>query len=224
MKYIFANWKSNLGEKDISLWFEKISQYLNSHNTDFSNLRVVICPSFLYLPQVANFITKYKLLFQVGAQNISAFSNGPYTGEVNASQLKEFTKYVLIGHSERRKYFLEGESQLNEKVKRAVDAGIHPIYCISETKENIPEGVEFVAYEPIFAIGTGIADTSANADQVAIRIKKSNSNRKIIYGGSVTQNNVAGFLMESNITGVLPGKASLDPQIFGEMLTNASNT
>lgn len=222
MKYIIGNWKSNLGGKDISSWFEKMSQYLNSHKTDFNNLTIIVCPPFIYLPYVSRLISKYKLPFQIGAQNISAYPGGAYTGEVNAQQVKEFASYVLIGHSERRKYFAEDESQLKEKVKRAAEAGISPVYCISKTEDDIPEGVGIVAYEPVFAIGTGKADSSTNAGQVAQKIKEADLNRKVIYGGSVTQNNIADFLNESGIDGVLPGKTSLDPQIFGEMLTNAS--
>lgn len=224
MKYIIGNWKSNLGGKEISSWFEILSQYLIIHKTDLDNLTVVVCPSLVYLPQVSRLIAKYNLPFQTGAQNISAYSSGAYTGEVNERQIKEFASYVLIGHSERRKYFQEDEKQLCDKVKRAVEAGLHPIFCVSRIEDYIPQGVEIIAYEPVFAIGTGQADTSINANQVALMIKKNGSNCKVIYGGSVTQDNVASFVSEPNIDGVLPGKASLDPQIFGEMLTNASNT
>jgi triosephosphate isomerase len=224
MKYIIGNWKSNFGEKDISIWFEKLSQYLNKNKTEFTNLIIVICPPFLYLPQVANLISKHKLPIHIGAQNISAYQNGAYTGEVNAQQIKEYASYVLIGHSERRKYLQENDNQLNEKVKRATEMGICPVYCISELGNNIPQEVTIVAYEPIFAIGTGKADTSVNANCIAEKIKALDSNRKVIYGGSVNQYNIDDFLKESNIDGVLPGKTSLDPQIFGEMLINASKT
>lgn len=209
---IIANWKSNkiLGQaKD---WLEKFSSNYNSINKT-----IIICPSFTLLSEVKSYLESKKLAIDLGGQNISQFENGEYTGEVNAAQIKDFANYVLVGHSERRKNFEETNQALNQKVELAKKYGLIPIFCIQGKDTYIPKGVEIVAYEPIFAVGTGNPDTPENANEVGAVIK-GNGYKKFLYGGSVNSQNVASFTSMPNIDGVLVGRASLDPVEFGKII------
>ena len=136
--------------------------------------------------------------------------------------IKEYAEYVLIGHSERRKYFHEDDKLLAEKVTRAMEAGLKVVYCVPDEKTEVPQNVDLIAYEPVWAIGTGKADTPENASQVIGIIKQKYPQNQVIYGGSVTPENVVSFVSQSNIDGVLPGGASLDPVKFSQMVESIS--
>ncbi|MEX2013196.1 MAG: triose-phosphate isomerase family protein, partial [Candidatus Levyibacteriota bacterium] len=152
----------------------------------------------------------------------SEFSEGAYTGEVNASQVKEFAEYVIIGHSERRKNFNEDDNLLDKKVSMAVSQEIIPIFCVSDAIMKIPSAVKIVAYEPIFAIGTGDADSPDDAEKVARKIKDNNGNvERVLYGGSVDPSNVSLFTRMENTDGVLVGGGSLDASEFLKIIQNA---
>lgn len=223
MKYILGNWKSNKSAEEVKDWFIKFGKYIAGHKFDTVKTEAVIFPPFIHLQLCVGLLQKMKLPLKLGAQNVSAFHEGAYTGEVTAKMLRSVTKYVIIGHSERRKYFHEEDQILPEKVKRTLESGIIPVYCIQDEKTYIPQGVKFVAYEPVFAIGSGTPDSPQNADSVGRVVKSKIPDSIFIYGGSVTPVNITGFLVSPNIDGVLPGKASLDPLVFGEMISNASS-
>lgn len=178
---------------------------------------MVVCPPFVLLPVAGYLISKYQLSLKLGAQNISPFRNGAYTGEVSADMLKEFVSYCLIGHSERRKNFGEDDRMLFEKVKRAKEAGLKVIYCVPDGNTKVPPEADIIGYEPVWAIGTGKTDTPQNANSVAGALKKNYPESTIIYGGSVTPENIVSFVTEENISGVLPGGSSLDPVKFWQM-------
>ena len=165
--------------------------------------------------------------FKLGGQNISQFDEGPYTGEMSAKQIKEFAEYVLVGHSERRKNFFETDEIVNAKILQAFKNGLAPIVCVSnlEQTQAIQNAVKgktglIVAYEPIFAIGSGTADTPENADKMAKSIKDILGEVFVLYGGSVTPVNINGFAKMSSIDGVLIGRASLDAKEFYEIIQN----
>lgn len=224
-KYIVGNWKSNLNTKEIENWFKIFSdKYQTGQVDNFSNLEIVVCPPFVYIPLVKKLIGENNLPIKLGAQNLSPFINGAYTGEVSAAMLAEFVEYVIIGHSERRMKFHEDDAIFQEKVARAIEGGIKPIYCIPDEKTVIPDTVGIVAYEPVWAIGTGQSDSPTNAGKIATSLKQNRRTNVFIYGGSVTKENIGNFLEEPSIDGVLPGKASLDPLIFWEIIVNASKT
>lgn len=225
MKYIIGNWKSNKTQGEVEDWFKDLNNLLaRSGAVEFKNLEIVICPPLIYLPYVRELINKYKLPLKTGAQNLSQFDQGAYTGEVTGSMIAQYAKYVLIGHSERRKYFQEMDAVLFEKAKLAKAVGLIPVYCVPDDKTNIPNEITIVAYEPVWAIGTGQADTPRNAGKVMGKIKKAHSQiANLIYGGSVTPQNVKSFMDVEMIDGVLPGKASLDARLFWQIITNASD-
>lgn len=164
----------------------------------------------------------------VGAQDVSPFAEGAYTGEVSAQQVREFATYVIIGHSERRKDFGETEEIISRKIDQAIKNSLIPIVCISDIKQigNLKFEIGnssslVVAYEPLSAIGSGEADDPKNADEMARKIKEITPDVFVLYGGSVSAENVHDFTQMPHIDGVLVGGASLDPQEFSKIITNA---
>lgn len=218
--FIVANWKSNKTSEEVKDWFDKIA-FQVKEIPNLLDKEVIICPSFVHLHLVKSLVEKYNLPFKLGAQDVSPFEQGAYTGAVNARQIKEFADYVIVGHIERRKNFLEDSETLSKKVKACLDNGIIPVYCIQDEKETIPDGVSIIAYDPLFAIGTGNPATPEDTDRIAEMLKQKNSDISVIYGGSVTSENVKSFTQMEHIDGVLPGGASLDPEKFAEIIKNA---
>lgn len=214
---IVANWKENKTKKQALEYFEDFTQY-----SKIEGKEVVICPPFTLLDLVSSEVSDKALLFKIGSQDVSRFSEGAYTGEIAASQIREFAEFVLIGHSERRSNFSEGNSILFQKVKEVLKAGLAPVYCVSDSITEIPQGVNIVAYEPLDAIGTGRPDTTENASRIAEEIKEKNEGvNKVLYGGSVNSNNVNSFTSMPHIDGVLVGGASLDSSEFLKIIENA---
>lgn len=214
---IFANWKSNKSKNEAKKWFEEVG------HSDFpDNLKVVIFPPFTLLDILSGYIKVNSLPFKLGAQDISPFDRGAYTGEISASQIKEFAEFVLIGHSERRTNFGESDEVVRNKVDKAIEAGLIPVVCISNLDQIRGLGEEKVifAYEPIGSIGTGNPEDPALVDKIAGQIKEK-TNREVIYGGSVNADNIKKYLSLENISGSLIGGASLDPSSFKNVLKNA---
>lgn len=214
--FIVANWKSNKTTSEIERWFELVVSAMPTPHAE-----VILCPSFPLLPMSQMLIEKYHLTWKLGAQDVSSFTEGKHTGEVNAKQLKNFVDYVLIGHSERRRELKETDEMLFEKVKRVQEVGLTPIFFVQDKDTPIPDTIKIVAYEPIFAIGTGNPDTPEHAESIAKYLKKSKNIQTVLYGGSVDHKNVSLFLSEGLIDGVVPGTASLDPKEFVQLTNNA---
>ncbi len=215
---IVANLKSNFTNSEAKKWLEGISS-VSSKISNIPNKKIIICPSFTLLQTFKKFIDEHKLQVYLGAQNISRLPAGPYTGEVNGSQIKDFADYVIVGHSERRA-FGEDESVVEEKIKMSVDYNLNPILCVQNINNKIPKEVSVVAYEPVFAIGTGNPDTPENAENISKEIKDNNKT-SVLYGGSVAPDNVRKFTDKEHIDGVLVGNASLDPFEFFKVVENA---
>ena len=218
--FIVANLKSYKTENEAKNWLESFKN-IKKLNSDLSQKEIIICPPFTLLELFKDFFLANQVKAFLGAQDLSPFGEGAYTGEVNAKQIKDFADYVLIGHSERRKNFNETKDLLNEKVRLALNYALKPIYIIQNKEEEIPQGVELVAYEPIEAIGSGQPDSPENADNAAQAVKFKLNEYNILYGGSVTSENVNNFTKMPNISGVLVGGASLDPEEFIKIIKNA---
>lgn len=218
-RFIVANWKSNKNSQEAKGWLVGISNF----QFPISNEKeVIICPPFTLLSTLRTAIDEKSMPVKLGAQNISPFAQGAYTGEINAAQAREFAEYVLIGHSERRTHFAETDEMLVAKVKQALAVGLEPIFCIQSDQTAIPDGVTIVAYEPIEAIGSGHPDTPDDAAAVAQAVKeKYPSVTAVLYGGSVKADNVQDFTSVPSIDGVLVGGASLDAEEWDEIITNA---
>ncbi|OGH17349.1 MAG: hypothetical protein A3C30_04065 [Candidatus Levybacteria bacterium RIFCSPHIGHO2_02_FULL_40_18] len=211
---IVANWKEN------KTWEEALD-FLSEFSKIYEpkpNVKVAICPPYLLVPEVSNYVRTNNLSIDVGVQNLSKFDEGAHTGEVSAREAAEFARFAIIGHSERRALG-ETDSDVKMKVEMAIKYNIEPIVCVVNENVPIPSGTKIVAYEPIEAIGTGNPDTPENADRVASAIKsKYQGIMHVLYGGSVTSENVRRFTQMQNIDGVLVGGASLDPKEFSAIV------
>ncbi|MDG7056656.1 MAG: triosephosphate isomerase [Wolbachia endosymbiont of Penenirmus auritus] len=213
---IVANWKMN-GTR--SSFVDFISK-LNSKSNEIAS-RLVICPPFTSFPdniELSNNIS-------IGAQNCHHKKSGSYTGEISAEMLKELgCTHVILGHSERTN---ETDSEIKLKSETAIESGLHPIICVGENAEDYKgrktkEAIEYqcknrlpthgeytVAYEPIWAIGTGHVPSNDAIAEVIKVIKSCTGKKHVIYGGSVSSENIENLLNISNLSGVLIGSASL---------------
>lgn len=214
---IVANWKENK-TVDESL------QFMDEFATIYSpreGCDVVICPPATSLSAVFQFVLENGVKISIGAQNVSSFGEGAHTGEIAADQVKGLAQYVIIGHSERRAMG-ETDEMIEKKLLNAKGVGLVPILCVQNENTHVFPGVEIVAYEPIGAIGTGNPDTPENADSVASQIRNKNPwIKSVLYGGSVTSENVGAFTRQENLSGVLVGGASLDAKGFSQIIQNA---
>jgi triosephosphate isomerase len=164
----------------------------------------------------------------LGAQDISPFSSGTYTGAVSGHMIKDLVSYVLVGHSERRNNFGEREPELLEKMIKLKEVNLEPIYCVQDEKTRVPDTCHLVGFEPPWAISSGDPtkghpDSPEHASEVIAIIKKSSTQAiSVFYGGSTTSENVAGYANQLAIDGVIPGGASLKAETFYNLIKNAS--
>lgn len=219
-QFIIANWKSHKTIHEAKLWFEEMSLHLHELG-DFKEKDIIVCPPFPILHVGLDSIKKHSLPLLLGAQDISPFPEGSYTGAVSGKLLREFVTHTIIGHSESRRYLHQTEEELAKKVAMALSFGIMPIYCVSNKEEKIPQGVKIVAYEPLEAIGSGKPEEPQETESIAHSIKEKNSVSYILYGGSVTAENVQNYTQLPSVDGVLVGGESLNAQPFTSIIQNA---
>lgn len=214
--WVIANWKSDGTIEEALNWISIVGPKIEKRDPSTSSgSKVVVCPSFTAIEEVkkAILVGNYPLL--VGSQDLSPYPEGAFTGEESASSLRQFINLAILGHSERRQHFGETDEMVAKKTKQALDHNIIPLVCVQGIDTLVPEAVKLIAYEPIFAIGTGNPDTPENANKVAEYFKQKYSrDLEVLYGGSVTSENVKGFVTQQNINGVLVGGASLNPEEF----------
>ncbi len=248
---IAGNWKMNLLYSKVPHYMETLSVELKKANWSKQAVEVLLAAPFPFLGLSREL--GEKLGFFVAAQNIHEKADGAYTGEVSIPMLKDLgIQWTLIGHSERRQYFNETDTQVASKSKFALQQGIRPIICIGETRAERESGKtnevlenqllpvleavqgfdDFVlAYEPVWAIGTGLtaSDEQAQDAHAYIRALLAKSNKawgekvRILYGGSVKSTNIKGLMSQSDIDGALVGGASLDPLEFSRIVTYGSS-
>jgi triosephosphate isomerase len=216
--FIAGNWKSNKTSIEASVWMTKYASNVLDISSGSVQVPVVICVPYTIFSTIKQEMRTISFPLSLGAQNISKFDEGAYTGEITGKMIKEYAEWVLIGHSERRKYFSESDADLSGKVDKAHAAGLKVIFCVPDDTTPIPGSVEVVAYEPVWAIGTGKTDSPENANTVVTSIKNKSGAKIVLYGGSVTGDNVASFVSQPSIDGVLPGGASLDPDKFSHLV------
>ncbi len=209
--WIIANWKSNKTIAQALEWVSIVGP--NLERRDY--LKVVVCPDFVCLEEVKKAVSVGNFPLMVGSQDLSPFDTGPYTGEEAAKDLEGLVELAILGHSERRKNFSETDEMVSRKVAQANASAIIPLVCVQGKETPVPEGCTLIAYEPVFAIGTGNADMPQDANEVAESFKgKYGPDLEVLYGGSVTSENCKSFLAQEQINGLLVGGASLDPQEF----------
>ena len=233
--FIIANWKSNKTIEEAEKWLHDFSEILSSSPLDLLNKEIIVCPSFAVLEHAGYCSKNLKLPIKLGAQNISRFEKGAYTGEVSAEMLESLVMYCIVGHSERRKYFGETDDDVIEKIKLLLEYKITPVLCISDLsqldsyinrgKQIIERSKEIIfVYEPPDAISGGgdyKPDSPEDENLNAGKIKERIGEIKILYGGSVNSDNVASFFSQPNIEGALVGQAGLDPLEFLGIIKNA---
>lgn len=209
--WIIANWKSNKTISESLEWVKKVGSSIKKSD----RIKIVICPTFSSLSEMSKIIKDNNYPLMLGTQDLSPFSFGAYTGEESASLLKGLIDLSIIGHSERRKNFHEDDDMIDQKVNQALENNITPLVCVQGEETPVPEGCKFIAYEPVWAIGSGTPDTPENSEKVAKAIKdKYGEDLEVLYGGSVTSENIASFISKENINGALIGGASLDADEF----------
>ena len=248
-KVIAGNWKMN---NDLTESQNLISKLITGLSSENLNCDVIICPPFTSLSE-ANALVKNTVV-KLGAQNMHFEESGAFTGEISASMLKSVgCEYVILGHSERRAIFGETDDLINKKIKKALQSNLNPIFCVGETLEERESGVTenvvkrqvtgglkdisiddlkkiIIAYEPVWAIGTGKTATPAQAEEVHAFIRKlvaglyngeSADNLIIQYGGSVKPDNAAELLSQKDIDGALVGGACLKADSFIGIIKSA---
>ena len=224
--YLIANWKSHKTLDEATRFFDSLQNL--ELNPQVKN---IIAPPAPYLQSLLVQVTDSNVPIILAAQSISPFPFGAYTGEVSAAMVKDWAHYVIVGHSERRKYFHESYQDVANKIAQILEHNLTPILCVDEPymhaqfdalgPENIPQLI--VAYEPLTAIGSGDPDTPEHAAKIATQIKEiANANLPVLYGGSVTADNVHTFTSLPEINGALVGGASLDPESWQDLINAAA--
>lgn len=244
-----GNWKMNKTINEAVALARAIREQVSG----ITNVDCVVCPPFIDIPMVSAELMGSNVA--VGAQNMHWAESGAYTGEISAAMLKNLATYVIIGHSERRQYFAETDESVNKKVHAAVAAGLTPIICVGESLEQNERGEtqEFVsgqvkaalagfnaaqmtdiviAYEPIWAIGTGRAATAEQANDIcggvvraAVREflgEEAAATIRILYGGSANDKNIGELMAQPDIDGALIGGASLKVESYVSMVKTTS--
>jgi triosephosphate isomerase (TIM) len=247
--FIAGNWKMNLDHLQSIAFVQKLAWALADAKHDFADAEVAVFPPFTDLRSVQTLIAADSLPLAYGAQDVSAHDSGAYTGEVSGAFLAQLDcRYVIIGHSERRTLHHETDVDVNAKLLAAHRHGLVPVVCVGETAEDLErhgpsavpvsqlrtalEGVDaskelVVAYEPVWAIGSGQAATPEQAERVCAALRaliaellgdEAAESTRILYGGSVKATNIAAFLREPNVDGALVGGASLDIDEFSSIV------
>jgi triosephosphate isomerase len=245
--YIAGNWKMNKTIADAESFIQALLPKVGA----VGDVEIVVCPPFLALQALVDSARGSSV--QIYAQTMNEADDGAFTGEVSAPMLTEIdVQGVILGHSERRQHYNESDRALQQKVARALEAGLTPVLCVGETEEErergdterklrhqVQEGLEkvandrlsdvVIAYEPIWAIGTGLTATPEQAQEaiafvralVEDRDKAAGQAVRILYGGSLKPDNAAELLALPDVDGALVGGASLDPDSFAAIVEAA---
>jgi triosephosphate isomerase (TIM) len=246
---IAGNWKLNLDHLQAIAFVQKLAWTLKDADHDYEQVEVAVFPPFTDLRSVQTLVAADKLPLAYGGQDVSQHDSGAYTGEISGAFLSALDcGYAIVGHSERRQLHGETDEIVGAKVAAAVKHGVVPVLCVGETADDLEqhgpsavpvaqlraaltglaEGTDIVvAYEPVWAIGSGKAATPEQAQQVAKALRdalvellgaETAAATRILYGGSVKSGNIAGFMREPDVDGALVGGASLDIAEFSAIV------
>ncbi|WEV68267.1 triose-phosphate isomerase [Bifidobacterium sp. ESL0769] len=240
---VAGNWKMNFDHLEATYFVQKLAWLLRDAHFDYKRVEVALMPTFTSIRSVQVLVEADKLKINYGAQTVSVTNQGAFTGDVNADMLAQLgCKYVIVGHSERRKYHPEDDANIVDQVRAVLTAGMQPILCVGESMEERRKGIELdfavgqvhdvtrdlsdeeaakliIAYEPVWAIGTGLVATPASAQDAARAIRsnlyetfgsKVSETVRILYGGSVNSKNAVELISQPDVDGFLIGGASLD--------------
>jgi triosephosphate isomerase (TIM) len=246
-----GNWKMNLTHAEAVALVQKLAWILADKKHDHARTEVAVIPPYTDLRSVQTLVDGDRLAIRYGAQDVSAHDSGAYTGEISATMLARLgCSYVVVGHSERRQYHAESDELVNAKARQAASSGMTPIVCVGEgldvrqAGEQVPHTLAqvdgslagftpkevaslVIAYEPVWAIGTGEVATPEDAQEVcgAIRVRLAElygqevaDKVRIQYGGSVKPGNVAAIMSQPDVDGALVGGACLVPEDFTKII------
>lgn len=240
---VAGNWKMNFDHLEATAFVREFSRNLKKSHFDFNQCEVVLFPSFTSIRSVQVIVESERLKIKYGAQAVSVTSQGAFTGDVSADMIARLgCSYVIVGHSERRKYHPEDDANIVDQVRAVMAAGMQPILCVGESLEERRKGIELefavgqvhdvtrdlsdeeaakliIAYEPVWAIGTGMVATPQTAQDAAHAFREDLANTfddhvantvRILYGGSVSSKNCVELIEEPDVDGFLIGGAALD--------------
>jgi triosephosphate isomerase len=243
-----GNWKMNLTHPEAVALVQKLAWILADKKHDFARTEVVVVPPFTDLRSVQTLVDGDRLAIRYGAQDVSVHDSGAYTGEISATMLAKLgCSYVVVGHSERRQHHQETDEVVNAKARQATSASMTPVVCVGEgldvrqAGEQVPYTLAqvdgslagftpkevaslVIAYEPVWAIGTGEVATPDDAQEVCAAIRgrlretagdEAADACRVLYGGSVKAANIAGIMAKADVDGALVGGASLQAEEFG---------
>jgi triosephosphate isomerase (TIM) len=249
-KIVAGNWKMNCTHQEAVSLTTEIAELLKNENT--GEVKIILAPPFLHLG-IVRYLTQDEKRISIAAQNCAAFASGAYTGEVSAAMIESVAAmYVIIGHSERRNYFNETNAALAEKTKLALQNNLTPVFCCGETLDERNANNHFeviarqlnesvflldendfrkviIAYEPVWAIGTGVTASPAQAQEIHAFIRniiakkysyETAEGASILYGGSCNEQNAKELFSQKDIDGGLIGGASLKAQSFIKIITS----
>ena len=246
---IAGNWKMNLDHLQAIAFVQKLAWTLKDAKHEDGSVEVAVFPPYTDLRAVQTLLDADKIAFALGAQDLSQHDSGAYTGEISGAFLSKLDcRYVIIGHSERRQYHAETDEVVAAKVQAALRHGLVPVICVGETAEDlethgasavpvrqlevaledVPADADIVvAYEPVWAIGSGQAATPEQAQDVCAKLRDvvaaklgadAAERTRVLYGGSVKSTNIASFMREPDVDGALVGGASLLVDEFAEII------
>ncbi|BDR54706.1 triosephosphate isomerase [Bombiscardovia apis] len=247
---VAGNWKMNFDHLEATYFLQKLVWLLRDAKFDYNTCEVALFPAFTALRSVEVLVEADNLAIRYGAQTVSVTNQGAFTGDVSADMLAQLgCSYVIVGHSERRKYHPEDDANIVDQVRAVLAAGMQPILCVGESYEERRQGIELefavgqvrdvtrdlsqedvskliVAYEPVWAIGTGMVATPDVAQDAARAIRshiesafgaQSAQSMRILYGGSVSSKNAQELIGQSDVDGFLVGGASLEVEEFAKI-------
>ncbi|OGR15856.1 MAG: hypothetical protein A2X81_18260 [Desulfobacterales bacterium GWB2_56_26] len=227
MKYVIGNWKCYKTSEDGRLWLEKFARLYRPHD----DLQVVIAPTFLSLESLAAHLDRLSLAgVALAAQNISPFPRGGYTGEIAADMVRGLARYVIVGHSERRRYFHESNQQIMNKVTEAADAKLVPIVCVDSVTSlpllgaiaDLDVDRLVVAYTPVDSINFSIIESPTKVGETVNHIRQMFPRWPVVYGGGLLPGNADGYLGIPALSGLFVGASSLEPETFAEICRQAA--
>lgn len=243
-RIVVGNWKMNMDSKQTATLITRLRTQITNPTA-----KVVVCPSFVSLVQASEIISSQKALLELGAQNINDNDEGAFTGEVSGPMLKGLVGYAIVGHSERRIVFMESNELIARKVAACIRNKLTPILCVGENTNERQEGLAkrtvldqleqnlseiipseasklIIAYEPVWAIGTGVNAEPYDVEEMALTIYHYLVNKygtetadkiPLLYGGSTNGDNAASYLAINKIGGLLVGGASLNYKVFSSI-------
>ena len=248
--FVAGNWKMNFDHLEATYFVQKLAWLLRDARFDYHRCEVALFPSFTSLRSVQILVDADRLKLGYGAQSVSVTTQGAFTGDVSADMLARLgCTYVIVGHSERRKYHPEDDANIVDQVRAVLTAGMQPILCVGESYEERKQGIQLefavaqvndvtrdlsedetarlvIAYEPVWAIGTGMVANPESAQEAAQAVRSNVAHMfsdsvadtmRIIYGGSVSSENVSQLIEKPDVDGFLVGGASLDAEEFSKI-------